>query len=270
MTARGDRVRRWAVARRDEARLSLMLLSRLPMGTIAVPPPMGAALWAYPLAGLVVGALAGTVFDLGLILGQGRWPAAVLAIAAAVALTGAMHEDGIADLADGAGAGADRTRRLAIMADSRVGSFGALALIVVMLLRAGYWAGLPGPGLAAPVWAAGIAAVARGGLPRFMHLMPSARPQGLGARASQASHAAPVVAALLIGLVAGLVLLPAAVWVIAAIFVMLTLVAGFAHWRLGGLTGDVLGAMVVLGELAGWAALAGAGMLTGAGIPGAG
>ena len=137
----------------------------------------------------------------------------MLAIAALACATGALHEDGLADFADGLG-GASRARRLEIMRDPRVGSFGVIALVLALLARAGALAALAGP---AEVGVALIAAAAlsRALLPPAMLALPQARGDGLAVQAGR-PHPARVAAALAIALLIALLLLPAAVAVTAS------------------------------------------------------
>jgi adenosylcobinamide-GDP ribazoletransferase len=94
-----------------------------------------------PLAGLVLGLLPALVLTSALGLGLGPWLAAALSVAAMTLSTGAFHEDGLADTADSFG-GATRERRLEIMRDSRIGSYGAAALVLAFALRIGALAAL--------------------------------------------------------------------------------------------------------------------------------
>ena len=88
----------------------------------------------FPLVGQIVGGLSALAFLLGTLIWNG-WIAAALATAAAVALTGAFHEDGLADTADGLGGGQTVARRLEIMKDSRVGTFGVVTLVLALALK---------------------------------------------------------------------------------------------------------------------------------------
>ena len=115
---------------------ALQLLTRLPVRPLAGFE----AGWVdrsaayFPLAGFIVGLVAAAV----LILAAGIWPApipAVLAVVAGIAVTGALHEDGLADTVDGLGGGATPEQKLAIMKDSRLGTYGAIALIVALSLK---------------------------------------------------------------------------------------------------------------------------------------
>src|ERR1700751_5602852 len=92
--------------------------------------------WTFPLVGAGIGAVAALAFLLAQSIGLGSQPAALFAVLAGLALTGALHEDGLADTADGFFGGRDREGRLAIMRDTRHGTFGVLAIVFSVLLRA--------------------------------------------------------------------------------------------------------------------------------------
>jgi adenosylcobinamide-GDP ribazoletransferase len=96
----------------------------------------------FPLVGIIVGCVSAIVLLLAGEIWSGLLPA-LLAIAAGIVLTGALHEDGLADTADGFGGGRSRESRLAIMKDSRIGSYGALALGMTVALRVAALAALP-------------------------------------------------------------------------------------------------------------------------------
>ncbi len=104
------------------------------------------ALWAAPVVGAVVGGLVGAaVYGFAHSLHIPPLPAAALAVAATAAVTGALHEDGLADVADGFGGGATRERKLDIMRDSRIGTYGVCALMLSFMLRVGALASLGDP-----------------------------------------------------------------------------------------------------------------------------
>src|ERR1700679_2841440 len=119
-------------------RTSVAFLTRLPFGqgTAGAQTDIARASWAFPIAGVIVGLIGGGVYALAYRLGLGVWPAAALCVAATLAVTGCLHEDGLADTADGFGGGATRERKLEIMPDSRLGAFGGTALALSLLLRA--------------------------------------------------------------------------------------------------------------------------------------
>lgn len=241
-------------ARVEELRLAVMLLTRLPAGRLADPAPsFGAAAWAYPLVGAFVGALSGTVFYVAVFLGLPALSAALLALGAAVLVTGALHEDGLADVADGFGGGRDRERKLEIMRDSRVGTYGVVAVVLAIGLLASAIAALP------PGWQGFFCFVAIGAVSRAMILvpmtfLPPARSSGLGAQAVLSGPFA-LCAALGIALAFSLpVLLVAlvAIWAMGAVaFGMVVL----ARRQIGGQSGDVLGATQKLCEVVGWLVL---------------
>jgi len=169
--------------------------------------------------------------------------ASVLALAATVLLTGAMHEDGLADTADGFGGGRTRERKLEIMRDSRIGTFGACALGLSLLLR---WSAIAALEDSRSVAIALIVAhgAARATLPAFMSLVAPARGEGLSSDAGQPPPAS-VAIALGLGIVAlaigfGMSAMLKGVAALAAIGLLLT---RLAQRQIGGQTGDVLGAL---------------------------
>ena len=142
----GNGMRQSDMARRnwrDELRTAAMFLTRLPFrsGDRGLPA-LGSTAWAFPLVGLGVGLAAGLVFGIASWLGLTGWLAAVFAVSAQIALTGALHEDGLADVADGFGGGKDAPAKLAIMRDSRIGVFGVITLVLSLAARIGALAAL--------------------------------------------------------------------------------------------------------------------------------
>jgi adenosylcobinamide-GDP ribazoletransferase len=216
----------------------------------AAPPDRRAARWFG-----VVGALVGLAVGLAWWGAAQLWPpllAAVLAVALDAGLTGMLHLDGLADSADGLLPPVDRDRRLALMATPDVGAFGAVALVVVLGARVAAMASLePEPLLVAGLWAA-----ARAGMALTLAGVPYARAAGAatgftGDRAG-APPAAPLVTA-----VAALAVVVAVVGGLGGLVTAAAAAAGFAAVvalavaRLGGYTGDVLGAAGVVAETAG-------------------
>ncbi len=226
-------------------------LTRLPFKP-AAPLSMadlGPAGRAFPLIGLLVGAVAGGGLWLGAQINLHPLACAVIGLAAGAWITGALHEDGLADFADGMGAG-DRARRLEIMRDSRTGTFGVLALIFSIALKAAILAGFLGPGLAAAAMVT-AAAVSRGAVPMVMLGLKPARADGLGRDAGR-PDAVTVYQALGLSIVAAFVLMnwqPAVLALLMAICAV-GMVGWLAHRRLGGYTGDVLGAAQQAAEAA--------------------
>jgi adenosylcobinamide-GDP ribazoletransferase len=230
---------------------SLRFLTRLPMGHApsSGDSELARAAWAFPLAGVVVGLIGAAVYVLAYELRLPAWVAATLAVAATLTVTGALHEDGLADTADGFGGGDTRERKLEIMRDSRIGTYGVCALILLMLLRIAALAAFINP--AAAVWAL-IAAHggARATLPLFMALVPPARRDGLAYAAGRPSSERVVTASVL-----GILILATALGAahgIAALILLLVVIALMA-WlslvQIEGQTGDVLGAVEQVSEI---------------------
>ena len=228
------------------------LLTRLPLPPHR--PRGGTAAWAWPLVGIGIGGLAGLAGWVTQGLGAGVAAAVVLATQAL--LTGAMHEDGLADTADGLWGGWTRERRLEIMKDSHIGSYGVLALLLVTLIRWSALTALIGAGafLAAAVAAA---ALSRAPMAVLMALMPNARPTGLSQAVGRPPFGTALVALVLALAVATLAVGPVAT-LLAALLAALpcTALALVARARIGGQTGDVLGAAQQLAEAAVLAVLA--------------
>jgi adenosylcobinamide-GDP ribazoletransferase len=133
--------REWAVLL-----LALQFLTRLPMPRNLgyTPERLAAAPRYYPVVGALVGAIGAAAFWLA----DSLFPspvAVVLSMAATLLATGAFHEDGLADMADGIGGGATAERALDIMKDSRIGTYGACALIGALMLKAAALISLPAP-----------------------------------------------------------------------------------------------------------------------------
>ena len=240
--------------RLNELRMGFMILTRLPMGEIrGAVPGMGASAWSWPFVGAAIGALAALAHALAVSAGVPPLLAACIAVLASVFATGGLHEDGLADLADGFGGGRTRERRLEIMRDSRIGSYGALALGFSLVIRISAIAAIPHPSI--PFALIALGAASRAPLPAALRLMPRARSDGLGSSAAGVSDQrallaglAGLAALLAIGLVSGII--TGLVIGLAA-----TALGLLAKARIGGQTGDVLGAMQQTAELSGWICL---------------
>jgi adenosylcobinamide-GDP ribazoletransferase len=231
----------------------MVLLTRLPLPVITHPQGADAA-WAWPLVGMVIGAL--QVVVAGLLL----WLHVPLGVTAAVILgvnavvTGALHEDGLADTADGFFGGWTRERRLEIMKDSHIGSFGTLALIVTVLAR---WSALVVI-LTGPLWGLiAVAALSRAPMAAVMAGLPNARGQGLAQSVGRPDRDVVAVAILLAFLVAAVTVgLTTALLMGAVVAVVTSALALTAQARIGGQTGDVLGAAQQMAEVAALTVLA--------------
>ena len=170
---------------------SLAFCTRLPLVHSALSRGGGIARasWAFPLVGAVVGAFGALVYWLADGLYLDPILSGILAVAATLLITGALHEDGLADTADGFGASASRERKLDIMRDSEIGTYGTSALILSFMLRTGALVSLAEPRLVALALIAAHAG-ARATLPVFMRRVPNARRDGLSADAGTPPRAA--------------------------------------------------------------------------------
>ena len=235
----------------DDLRTAVAFLTRLPM-----PHPQGAtpenfirAQRMLPLVGAGIGAAIG-LFYLGIrAVGVPNFVAAALALGAGAMLTGALHEDGLADVADGFGGGRDRTAKLEIMRDSRLGTYGALILMVSFVAKLSALAALPEAAVVQCLVAAH--ALARGVLPAMSMSLPYARKDGLAAGGGRPDSATAATAAALALLIA-LLSLP---WINALAASLLAVAAAIgmgwlAQRQIGGQTGDVLGGAEQVGETA--------------------
>jgi len=198
---------------------------------------------AFPLIGLGVGMIAAGGLSLAAGLGLHPIGCALIGLALAAAVTGALHEDGLADVADGFGGGGDSTAKLKIMRDSRIGAFGVLALIFSIGIRTTVLGGLVGTGLAAAALVCS-AVVSRAVLPIMMARMPMARSDGL-AIAAGTPNDETAWTALVLGAVGSIVLLgvTSGLIAVAAACVTTVAVAWLSRCQIRGYTGDVLGAV---------------------------
>lgn len=221
------------------------LLTRIPVPFTA-PRPGG--VWAWPFVGVAVGGIALSLGAAVQVTGVAIGIAAAVVLAVQVALTGGLHEDGLADCADGFWGAHTRDRRLEIMKDSRIGSYGGIALVLALLVRWSAIATLLGAGACGLALAPAILSRAAMGL--VMSALPNARAGGLAAAHGKPSMvAAGLGAALALGLVIGLVGW-AALGLALAVGVTAAAFAQVARAKIGGQTGDVLGAVQVLTEIA--------------------
>ena len=234
---------------------AFLLLSRIPVTWHRFrddqPPDFISSLWAFPLVGLVIGACGGLIFLAATALSLPPLMAAALALLATMLLSGGMHEDGLADMADGFGGGKDVESRIRIMHDSRIGSYGVMALILASLARVGLLmaAALHATGLTLVLLLALVYAAARF-LPVFqlsiIPVSPHARLASLTGNGGvwRALTGLAVWAPLII-VFGWQVAIPAA----ALSCLLAVIIARMALRKVAGLTGDVMGATILLGEI---------------------
>lgn len=240
--------------------LTLAFFSRIPLpaslgNRISHDAKLGEAAAFFPIAGLIISIPIALLW----FIASSYLPASLaagLALGCSLLITGGLHEDGLADCADGLGATPDRDRALEIMRDSRIGTYGSLALILSIALR---WAALASLGPISGVLAIIICNVgARSSMTIAMQFSDYARPEGLGKQANTIRQSDFIVAILIALVVA---ILCGWFWAVIALFL-----AYFTSWlflkrlekRLGGYTGDGLGAMEQIAEMTILITLAGA------------
>ena len=237
--------------RLSDLALALGLLTRLPLPASVFPSdsarPAAHAAWAYPLAGAVVALIALLVGSAAMILGLPPAAAALLALLAGTIVTGAMHEDGLADCADGFWGGWTKERRLEIMKDSQIGTYGVIALIASFGLR---WIALTLLFEAQTMLALiGAAMVSRAAMVAVMSLLPHARSTGLSHLTGAPTRSVVLLAGGL-GIAAAFFLLPMAFGVLLMVATLSASWMAIARAKIGGQTGDVLGATQQLSEIA--------------------
>jgi len=238
---------------------TLAFLSRLPPVPRAFrngPHPLGADAPLFPVAGLVIALFPALLLPLGVALGLSPPVAATLALLALVALTGALHEDGLGDTADGLFGHRPAADALRIMKDSRIGTYGALALIGSLILRVALLSQISA---ASPAGAAlalvGAAAASRGWMAWVWSRLPTADPGGLADRVGRPGRHAGLLALgiglLLLAASGGLAAGPWGLALPALLSALPVLwLARILRRRLGGQTGDTLGAAQQLAEIA--------------------
>ncbi|MEH6629214.1 MAG: adenosylcobinamide-GDP ribazoletransferase [Halopseudomonas aestusnigri] len=257
----------------QDIRISFAFLTRLP-----VPYPtdkegkatsrsLAEAAWAFPFVGLIVGVASSLILILADYLHLPVYVSALLAITTTILITGALHEDGLADVADGFGGSHDRGRKLEIMKDSTVGSYGALALCISVVLRTALVGSLLDWGSQGqmigdqpegwPLYLNGTIAViiaahiiGRGYAPLIMSHLPLARSEGLAVVAKKPKLRSSY-GGFLITLIFVFSLLPilTAALILASSLLIVALLSWLSMKQIGGYTGDVLGTGVQLCEI---------------------
>lgn len=226
---------------------AFVLLSRFPVRMGESRGILSA--WAWPLVGLAVAVVGALVAWISNWLGLGPGIAAALALGAMTLSTGAMHDDGLADCADGMWGGHDPARRLEIMKDCHIGTYGVLALILSFVLQWQALSALFAAGhVIAPLVAAAV--VSRAPMVAIMNLLEPARPGGLsggfGRPSTDTMYLAIICALIPALLFAGF----ATIFLIACAAIAAGTVALIAKNKINGQTGDVLGAVQKITEIA--------------------
>ena len=235
-----------------ELETGLAFLSCLPLarGVPVTGADVAQASWSFPIIGAGIGLIGAFAYWLAHVLGLPPFVSATLAVATTMLVTGCLHEDGLADTTDGFGGGTTRERKLEIMRDSGIGVYGASALVLSPMLRAGAIASLVHPSLVLPAMIAAHAG-ARAALPVFMRRVPPARQDGLSAEAGEPPQASSLLA-VAIGLIVLLLCLGLGAATLIAVLLLAAgavLLAWLSISQIGGQTGDVLGTLEQIGEI---------------------
>jgi adenosylcobinamide-GDP ribazoletransferase len=245
---------------------ALAFLSRVPVPSSVFTGDdgnLGRVARAFPAAGLLIALPATFAFGLLLWIHADPLLAGLIALTVQTLFTGALHEDGLSDTADGLGGGRDRERSLGIMKDSRIGTYGAIALVLSFGLRAASLAALA-RGLspfAAALAIPAAAAISRGALVWHWHALPSAKTTGVAADAGRPDSAATRTALATAAVIAAILLWPAGglAPVIACLLVVALCTFLFTEQvrrKLAGHTGDTIGATQQICEIATFCTLA--------------
>jgi adenosylcobinamide-GDP ribazoletransferase len=238
--------------------VSLRFLTRLPVPFVRTvdPPRLKDAMAMFPVVGLLIGAMSGGALVLASMAGLPDLFCALFALGLMAMATGAFHEDGLADVADGFGGGVTREERLEIMRDSRIGAYGTLALIIAVLARASLLTVLLDlPPAAILALMAGAAAFSRALMVDLLSTTRPARANGLAVLAGQPTRRTGLAAIAVGGLAAGLAGYVFLSWIVALVALIaaglaLGAVRQLAMRKIGGQTGDVCGAAQVVAETA--------------------
>ena len=240
----------WLRGVASDLKIGMLFATRIPLPHAA---PIGGAeiaraSWTLPVVGALVGVLGTLVYWIAFRFGLPPLVGAALAVTTTLAATGGLHEDGLADTFDGFG-GSTPERKLEIMRDSRIGTYGVCALIISMLIRAGALASLADPRIVVFALIAAHGA-ARATLPFLMALTPPARSDGLSHAAGKPAQDRLLIAGALAIVILGLFLGPLP-GLLALILLAATvgLMAWLCSAQIGGQTGDVLGALEQTGEI---------------------
>lgn len=227
-------------------RVAIGLLTRVPMGRVGETDLAKSVAW-IPFVGSVIGLVIALAYILALQI-LPSLPAAGVAVTFGILLTGALHEDGLADVADGFGGGSDREDVIRIMRDPVHGTYGVMALVASYMLRVGALATL---GVGAALVILPVAhALSRGASIGLMANLPTASGAGVGAAYADIGNGRRATLGILVAIGIGLLVLGWWTTAFAALAAIGAVTMGrLARNRIGGFTGDVLGAVEQIDEV---------------------
>ena len=229
--------------------LALSFLTRLPIGKRDfVGLKLANSAWAFPLVGAIVGAWGWAVYASSLSIGISPIISAWLAIFSQIILTGGLHEDGLADTADGLASGRNQEQKLAIMRDSRIGSYGVVALLIAISLRANAIAIFPAHSL---LFFMAAGATSRALMVILMRGSANARKDGLSASAGRPTGKQTIFS-LLVGFFSLFIATSflKAIFCVIIIAIIFFVIREITRKNFGGITGDVIGASQQIIEVA--------------------
>ena len=235
---------------------AFLLLSRIPVKyqfSKDRPPDYIQSLWAFPLVGFLIGGIGGLALTAGKLLGfpglvSGAFCVSIIAIS-----SGAMHEDGLADTADGFGGGSTMVDRLRIMHDSHIGSYGTLALCLSTVIRTALFAAFSNTDVTIPtliVLVSTIIAGGRGVVLLGLFLFPISAGAKLAKLTGKPALSSLVIATALWFLpLAYFTNLIASFYAILSASFVCILIGKFSMLKIKGINGDVMGTMIILTEI---------------------
>lgn len=234
----------------EELLVAFQFLTRLPISRIPYQPDsLARSAKFFPVVGLVIGFGASVLQQL-LMPHLNRALAALLVMTFLVLITGGLHEDALADTADAFGGGWNREQVLMILQDSRIGSFGALALVLSGLARFLLLSLLPVNRFTALVVSAHVLCRWTT-LPLSYFLRPARESEGQGARIAQRVSPTSLLTGTLLSLAIVFCLLRREFWIPVLVALVITTLSGFYYFRrIAGVTGDCFGATNQLTEIA--------------------
>lgn len=229
------------------AAFSLLTRISVPVNHIRAGTRANNATWAYPIVGAVIGSISGVIATIINLLGLPDSFCAVVALFALIIITGAMHEDGLADCADGFWGGQNKTRRLEIMKDSSIGVYGASALIIFLLAE---WSAIEVLISDDIIWAlTGVGAVSRLPMVIAMRFVSNAKNTGLSANVGR-----PQLISIYVAIIMSLIISLICFGILGITIFLIGLISSIpvfliAIKKIGGQTGDVLGASQKFAEI---------------------
>jgi adenosylcobinamide-GDP ribazoletransferase len=230
--------------------LAVQFMTRVPVRSWRLDPERlsRAAAW-FPVVGLLVGSVAALAYML-LVAHLARPLAALIAVLVMVIITGGLHEDGLADCADAFGGGWTREDKLRILKDSRIGSFGAIALFLSLAGRVLLLATMPAGTVVGYMISAQVLTRCTP-LPLSVLLKPAREQEGQGRRVAGTIPWLTVAFGTAVAIALTAVILRASAWQPILAVAIVTAASGlYYERRLGGITGDCMGATIQLSEIA--------------------